>query len=125
MRSRLRRIEPRSYRALELQCDFITIFRRLMLEPALYFPFSEWVRDHAKLNEPSPALNTVPEQVAAYATKAEHFLQQHEQCDLGGLAPGASPSSTQIIEALAAAVSGSEADAIKPPLPRTPVSRIS
>ena len=95
-----------AHTALELQCDFITTFRQLMSEPALYFPFSEWVRDHTKLNQLSPVLNTVPEQVTAYATKAEHFLQQHEQWELGGLVPGASPLSTQIIEALAVIAQG-------------------
>ena len=42
----------------------------------------------------------------AYATKAEHFLKQHEQWDVGGLVPGATPSSTQIIEALAVLAQG-------------------
>lgn len=95
-----------AYTALELQYEFITNFKRLMSETALYFPFSEWVRDHAKLDRLLPALITVSPEAAGFAAKAEHFLQEHEQWELGGLAPGASPSSTQIIEALAVLAQG-------------------
>ena len=93
--------------ALKLQHEFITCFDRFWSQEAVYFPFSEWVRDRSKLERISPVLAMLSPEVEAFAGMAEHFLRERQQWDLGGRDPsGGSPSSTQIFEALALIAQG-------------------
>jgi hypothetical protein len=59
-----------------------------------------------KLKRISPTLTTLPPEAEAFAAKAERFLKEHQQWELGGRDLSGSPSSTQIVEALALLVQG-------------------
>jgi hypothetical protein len=95
-----------AHAALNLQYEFITRCIQLMSRGSVYFPFSEWVRDRTKLERISPALATIPPEASAFAARAERFLQERQKWNSGDRDLSGSPSSTQIIEALALLVQG-------------------
>ncbi len=92
--------------ALEVQYEYLTCHTQLWSREAVYLPFSEWVRDHKKLERISSSLATPPPEAEAFATTTERFLKDLGEWDLGGRDPRGSPTSTQIMEGLAVLAQG-------------------